>query len=297
MNRGELIQLANEIRKSRIQKDEWPLWYPEYKNLVSIEHKTLAVEEYPDLEYYLIYPEGTARQSYPLLIDYHGGGFIYGLEERNLLLGASLAVRAGCAVIEVDYAVAPEHPFPTAWRQSIALLQHVLEGKEADNLDLNKIVLCGHSAGANIAAASMLYLHAENIDCIRGQILDYPPLDLFTDPKDKPDVPESPIPYDRARIFNEMYLENPEEKDNPYVSPVLASPEMLSGLPETVIITSGKDVLKFEADQYTQNLIEAGVQVTAKRFTQSRHGMTEYCSGEWEETHKLIVDTIRRWIQ
>lgn len=87
---------------------------------------------------------------------------------------------------------------------------------------------------------------------------------------------------------------NPEILNEPYCSPLLASDEMLKGLPETLIISAGHDNFRFEDDQYALRLIGVGVKVTARRFLDSYHGFLVHCTGEWEEAQNLVIHTIRQ---
>jgi acetyl esterase len=112
-------------------------------------------------------------------------------------------------------------------------------------------------------------------------ILDYPPLDLLTDPADKPESDKTSIPPQRARDFNLLYVENEANARHILASPVYASKEELSELPETLIYTAGHDNLRFEAEGFANQLIKAGVQVTVRRFQNSGHGFVIGCAGEY----------------
>ena len=125
------------------------------------------------------------------------------------------------------------------------------------------------------------------------QILDYPPLDLVTDPADKYLACDTVIPPERARMYNAMYCDQEADLKNPLCSPVFASEKELTGLPEALILTAGLDSLHPEAEKYAAMLLSAGVPVTARCFKNSHHGFTNQAKDEYEGAHAMILRALK----
>ena len=116
----------------------------------------------------------------------HGGGFIFGIAEMDDSWCRVIADRAGCAVVNVDYSLAPEHKFPSAVHQCYEVVKWLHEHPEQFSINPEKIAVGGHSAGGNLAAAvCLLNQQRRNQLPIVYQIIDYAPLDLHTDPSSK----------------------------------------------------------------------------------------------------------------
>jgi acetyl esterase len=128
---------------------------------------------------------------------------------------------------------------------------------------------------------------------LKYQIIDYPFMDAVTDPEDKM-LEGDLIPADRARKFNALYVDNEEDKHNPLVSMVLATQEMLIGLPSALVITAAYDSLRAEAEKYALMMAQSGVEVKVKRFLNSKHGFVVNCQQEFEEGQKLIIKTLKQ---
>lgn len=231
------------------------------------------------------------KDVYPLYINIHGGGFVRGYEKRDTLFCAFLTETLGCKVIDIDYRLAPEHPFPAGLNECYDVVKWAFDNAAQLNIDIERVVVGGHSAGGNFTAAISLMANRTTDFNIQLQILDYPFLDAVTDPADKIDE-ESILPADRMRMFNTLYIEDEKDYANPLVSPVCASPEMLSNLPPALIIIPGKDCLRHEGERYARMLIDAGVEVRIRKFLESDHGFVVNGAAEYREARKLIVHAL-----
>jgi len=237
-------------------------------------------------------PDREVAHPLPVFVNFHGGGFVMGDPKMDDPWCSVIADRAECIVINVDYVLAPEHKFPAPVYQSYEVVKWISEHAEELHIDAKRIAVGGHSAGGNLAAAICL-LNKERGDELNivYQVLDYAPLDLATDPEQKPQFPEA-IPNDISRIFNACYLENPEDARNPLASPVFAP--SLTGLPSALVITAERDSLAAETVGYAKQLEEAGVQVTAKQYAGAAHGFTH--NGELavaEDAWHLMSDKLK----
>lgn len=223
----------------------------------------------------LVYkPQSDLSAPLPVYINMHGGGFIFGKAEMDDPWCRLIADQAGCVVINVDYRLAPEHKFPTAVHECYDVLKWVHEHPEHFSTHANHMAIGGHSAGGNLAAAVCLLNQQQGTGIpIVLQIIDYAPLDLVTDPAEKPSFEEA-IPAEIAKTFNAMYVETAEDTRNPLASPVLA--ESLEGLPEALIITAEKDSLAAEGRSYAERLKQAGVKVFHKEYEGAPHGFTHF---------------------
>ncbi len=204
-------------------------------------------------------PEGSGP--FPAVMYMHGGGFCLGDLDASDNICRLISQKAGCTVISVDYALAPEYKYPYALEECLEISSWIRQNASSLNLQPEKIAYIGDSAGGNLAAVlSLLSKESKNpIPCFQGLIC--PVLDLYTDPDEKTrGMSEILLTTEMCRLFNQYYLEYPSQGKEPYASPVNAAD--LSGLPPAVIITAELDPLAAEGRKYAELLQEAGVEVT-----------------------------------
>lgn len=243
-----------------------------------------------DAHIYVHYPLG-GNAPYPLYVNIHGGGFVKGHFQVDELFCRKIVNKVGCVVVDIDYKLAPEFMFPYALNECYDVIKWAYDHSEELGIDKNRIVIGGHSAGGNLAAGIALMANENKDFTLACQILDYPSLDILTDPANKNFV-DPVIPLEKARLYNDMYV-NEEDKSNPLASPVFASTEQLRGLPPALILTAELDRLRDEAEKYALLLIQAGVGVSVKRFIGARHGFTIKLMDDYEISTEMIVRTLR----
>jgi acetyl esterase len=220
----------------------------------------------------------------PVYVNLHGGGFVVGDWESDDPYCRFLAETAGCAVVNLDYVLAPEHPFPAAIEQTHTVLSWLSGHGGELGLDGGRLAVGGHSAGGNISAAVSLLATERQAFTLRGQIIDYAPLDLATDPRTKPNPDPAPDPVwtefamRAAERFNAWYLGDLTHASNQLASPVLAPNP--TGLPPALVITAEYDVLCAEGNAYARLLTEAGVPVEHISYEKSPHSFTHIWPGE-----------------
>ena len=222
-----------------------------------------------------------------LYINFHGGGFVRGYGRRDTVFCAQISARLGCSVIDVDYRLAPEHPFPTAPQECYDIVAWAFENAERLGVDPARIAIGGHSAGGNLTAAISLMAQESGAFKVCGQVLDYPFLDGVTDPSEKVD-PAGEMPVERMVAFNVLYGVTPDNLANPLLSPILADRDLLVGQAPALMLIAGKDCLRFEAQRYAARLIEAGVDIDVRTFAESDHGFTITAHDEWERAREVI---------
>ncbi|WP_425101767.1 alpha/beta hydrolase [Tropicibacter sp. S64] len=225
----------------------------------------------------------------PLYINFHGGGFVRPYHKRDTIFCAQTALATGALVLDVDYRLAPEHPFPAGLNECHDVTQWAFENAGTLGIDPARIAIGGHSAGGNFATAICIMAAESGSFRVCGQVLDYPFTDGVTPPEDKLD-PRSVMPAWRMDAFNVLYAEVPENLMNPLLSPVLARTEALQGLPPALFLIAGLDPLRHEARRYAAKLIDAGVDVDIRQFDDCDHGWVVTARPRHEEARRIIFD-------
>jgi acetyl esterase len=197
----------------------------------------------------------------PVYVNVHGGGFVARHPEFDAHLCRVIAAETGSVVVNVDYDVAPQRPFPVAAQQVYAIACWAATiGAAEQGWDGDRLAIGGQSAGGNLSASACLRARDEGGFRAALQVLVYPPLDLAQDPGDKHARTAKPlISPGLARIFNFSYVTDPARRTDPLASPLYA--QDLSGLPPALVVTADYDLLRDEGDRYARLLAEAGVPV------------------------------------
>ena len=228
----------------------------------------------------------------PAFFNVHGGGFIMGTPESDDKFCHRLCEELDVAVFNIDYRLAPEYPCPNDKEDVYDVIRFVASHSSEFSVDPEKMGVGGHSAGGNISAVVCLMAKEKKEFSLRCQVLDYPPLDLFTDPHEK-FYTEGAIPPQVAETFDSCYRKKENAKDI-YCSPYYATQEQLTGLPPAVVLTCEIDSLRDETEEYGLKLARAGVETTIKRFSGVAHGFTPIKEDRWEEGQQLIISFLRK---
>ncbi|MBC7226493.1 MAG: alpha/beta hydrolase [Thermoflexales bacterium] len=230
----------------------------------------------------------------PVYLDLHGGGFVLGSADMDERMNMELLRRVGCKIISIDYAKAPEHPYPVAVNQVYAVVEHVFTNAERYGIDRNRIAIGGHSAGGNLSTVMCIRAKKEGKFRFVCQILDYPPLDLATSPLEKP-RPKGAIPPRMAMMFDACYVDPALARDI-YVSPVYATREDLEGLPPALIIVAGRDSLRDEGLKYCEMLKAAGVVTECYEYPDAPHGFTYQRSRDAMDARDKMAAFLRKYL-
>ncbi len=215
----------------------------------------------------------------PLLVFYHGGGWVIGNLDSHDRSCRSLAAKAGCRVLAIDYRLAPEAKFPAAVDDAMAALAYAFDQAEALGADPERIAVGGDSAGGNLSAvvchlAKSAPGEAGGVTGGRApcfQLLIYPGADMAGDYPSRTEnadgylLTESLIAY-----FQGHYLNDAADRDDPRASPILF--EDFSGLPPAHVQTAGYDPLRDEGAAYVGKLRTAGVEVSHEFYSGLMHG-------------------------
>jgi len=212
-------------------------------------------------------------KSLPTLIYFHRGGWVFGSMEEADPVCRKLANHLQCIVVSVDYLLAPENPFPKPLNDCYDATLWVYENRGKFG-NQQKIIVCGESAGGNLAAAVALLARDQKQFFLDAQVLIYPVISsTLHEPSYKSSVDQYFLTKESMTFFWQMYLPSQDDYMSPYASPNLAS--NLSKLPPAVIITGEYDPLEKEALDYADQLKTAGVTALSKSFPEGIHGFID----------------------
>lgn len=213
-----------------------------------------------------------ATTNLPVVLYFHGGGWVLGGKATHDRLIREFAIGANVAVVFVDYTLSPEARYPCAIEQGYVALQWVTANGAEHGLDSSRIAIAGDSAGGNLATAVAMVAKNQGGPELKFQLLFYPVTDANFDTPSYLDFAEGYFLERKGMMwFWDNYAPDPESRQDALVSPLRASREDLSGLPETLIITGGWDVLRDEGQAYARRLMEAGVRTTSSLYPDTMH--------------------------
>ncbi len=241
--------------------------YGEGPRMVRADEVTIAARDGEPLSLRLLVPDGDVRG---VIVYYHGGGWVLGSLDQFDTLGRILAARTVCAVVLVDYRLAPEHPYPTAVHDAASALEWVAANVESIAGSHVPLIVAGDSAGGNLAAVVAQQARDDGPQ-IALQVLVYPVTDCDLDTASYLE-PENQLIVSREtmRWFWNHYAPDPSERTKPAASPLRA--RSLAGLPPAVVLTAEHDPLRDEGEAYARRLAADGVRVAHRRFTSQMHG-------------------------
>ncbi len=206
----------------------------------------------------------------PALIYMHGGAWVQGSPETHWDITARIAAWNRQTVLSVDYAKSPEHPFPAALEQCMAVVDWTFENAAALGIDPQRIAIGGDSAGGNLAAA--VALKSRDSDRrLQAQLLIYPPTAFVRDRPSYAENADGPIirVADMARI-DAMYCPDPKDFRHPLAAPLLATDH--SRLPPAYVAVAEHDPLRDDGIAYAEALRRGRVPVELDRGEGLIHG-------------------------
>ena len=216
-----------------------------------------------------IYTPKTGKASYPVIVYYHGGGWVIANLDTYNASAEGLASLVDAIVISVAYRQAPEFKFPTAHNDSYAAYEWATKNAAAIKGDPKKIALVGESAGGNLAAAVSMMARDKKLQMPLYEVLIYPIAGYdFNTPSYKESDSVKPLNSGLMKWFFKNYLNSPADGNNPMISLTKAN---LKGLPATTIIAAQYDPLKSEGEILRDNLKKAGVETNYKIYTGVTH--------------------------
>jgi acetyl esterase len=238
------------------------------------------------------------RAAGPLVVFFHGGGFVIGDLDTHASFCAEVARALDLPVLPVDYRLAPEHRWPAAPEDCVAAARWAASGAAGLPRTIDSLVLCGDSAGGNLAIVTAVALRDEPAAVpVIAQLLFYPATDGTRDYPSTVDF-ESGYLLDRASLewFRDAYRADPLD---PRSSPLAGD---LAGLPPAVILTASLDPIRDQGRAYAAALAEAGVPVVFREARGMVHGFVTLrqampsavadCAGAFAAAKTMIAEYV-----
>jgi acetyl esterase len=211
-------------------------------------------------------------QPLPVIMHFHGGGWVLGDADTHDRLAREIAVGVRAAVVFVDYERAPETQYPVAIEQAYAATKYVTEHAQELNVDPLRLAVLGDSVGGNMAAAVTLLAKERRGPKVDLQVLFYPVTDADFDTGSYKLFAEGPwLTRAAMQWFWDAYLPDASRRREITACPLRASAEQLRNLPDALVIVDENDVLRDEGEAYARKLSDAGVRTTSVRFNGTIH--------------------------
>jgi acetyl esterase len=222
----------------------------------------------------------------PTVLFIHGGGYVIGDIDTHDDHARLICNRVGATVLSIDYRLAPEHPFPAAWEDCTAALEHVITNIEVLGGDPTRIGVAGDSAGGNLSAGVAQYARDHGI-ALKAQCLIYPGTDFSLDETAYPSRVDNAdgllLTAADMRWFREQY----QPMEDPRASVIAGD---LEGLAPAVVATAEYDPLRDEGAAYAALLEKAGVETRATCYPGLIHGF--FGLGPYSAAAATAVDAI-----
>jgi acetyl esterase len=243
----------------------------------------------PDVEVTIFRPTEQPASA-PALYWIHGGGFVLGDVDSDMVVPAQVADELGAVVASVEYRLAPEHPFPAPAEDCFAGLVWMAAHAEELGFDPRKLAVGGLSAGGGLAAAVALMARDRGGPELCFQLLDIPELDDRLSTPSMKQFTDTPLWNHRNAILSwEAYLGPDHGETSPYAAPSRAAD--LSGLPPAYVVTCEFDPLRDEGIEYAQRLIQAGVATELHHYPGTFHGASGAGAGT-EIAARMVSDRL-----
>ncbi|MFJ1747359.1 alpha/beta hydrolase [Streptomyces sp. NPDC088116] len=244
----------------------------------------------------IVYTPATEGAPTPVHVNFHGGGYVMPLTEMDDPFCRYLAAEAGATVINVDYVLAPQHPFPGPPHQAFEVVRWIASHGAGQGWDGSRLSVGGQSAGGGIAAAVARQALEQGGPPIALQVLHYPPLDLATSAEDKRAAIAKPVmrPW-MAEVFDTAYVPEPRERLDRLVSPANpADTADLGGMAPALVITAEFDLLRAEGAYYADRLRQAGALVEHYDVPGADHGYDGKDDEKARQVYALVARHLKR---
>ncbi len=237
-----------------------------------------------------------AEDDLPVMLYFHGGGFILGSLESHDDICAEIAARAGIAVVAVDYRLAPEHPFPAAFDDAVAVAGWLCAGGAGAGVDRTRLIVGGDSAGGNLSAALALKARDGGGPALSGLVLVYPALGGDLGRGSRVERAEAPgLSTADIRYYKRAYVgpEGHPDHANKFAYPLKETD--YSGLPPAFLVAAEWDPLRDDCQEWRARMRAAGGAAKLRHepllvhaFLRARH-----MSAPAAEAFSAIIDQAR----
>ena len=218
-----------------------------------------------------LYAAHEGREPAPVLVFFHGGGWVIGDLDTHDALCAEIARQLQTTVVSVDYRLAPEHPFPAAVEDCLTAARWVARSPGEIGHVVTGLVFAGDSAGGNLAAVCAQEVTGQLPVPVLVQWLIYPGVDFLSETLSLTEFAEGYVlTQDDIQFFHGHYLPNPADRGHTRASPLRAT--SLAGQPPAIVFTCRLDPLRDQGRAYAATLIEHGVSVRFREAAGQVHG-------------------------
>ncbi len=235
----------------------------------------------------------------PGLLYYHGGGFVMGHLDHSDEVCRRLAIVTGYLIVNVDYRLAPEHPYPAAPEDSYAAFRWTASQAEQLGIEASKIAVAGQSAGGSLVAAVCLMARDRGDPMPAAQIIICPGFGIDPNSESAREYGEGYVGSpEEGRLFRQAYLPRPEDAEEPYASPMKAT--SLAGLPPALVITAECDALRDGGERFATRMKEEGGSVILSRCAGALHAffssphIFDTGAAAVEEAARFLADRMER---
>lgn len=236
-----------------------------------IEDKVLPVGPTGQTSVTIYRPKGSTG-TLPVVMYYHGGGWILGSKNTHDRLLRDLTNGTHAAFVFVNYTPSPEAQFPIPIEQGFAALKYVAEHSDELGFDSTRLAIAGDSVGGNMTAVVAQLAKERKGPAISYQVLLYPVTDASLSQASYKEFADGPwLTATAMKWFWDAYAPNKTDRQKAMASPLSATPEQLKGLPPALVIVDENDILRDEGEQYARKLMQAGVETTAVRVLATIH--------------------------
>ena len=237
-----------------------------------------------------------SREDRPLIVYFHGGGWVIGDLDTHTPFCHMLHKRSGCNVISVDYRLAPEHPFPAAPDDCLGAARWIADHISDFGGSDHRIILAGDSAGANLASVACLDAEPTLREKIAGEIVIYPAADHYDAayPSYVERATGQTLTTNFMIMFWDTYLGQLRPDDPAAARAFPMRSEHLATLPPTFLVTAEFDPLRDEGMAFRDKLEEAGVALHYRHFETAAHGFA--CSEGFNDNFTEMMQDLVKWL-
>jgi acetyl esterase len=219
----------------------------------------------------IVRPEGR-KEALPVIMYFHGGGWVLGDKNTHDRLARELANGTGAAIVFVSYTPSPEAHYPVPTEEAYAATKYIAEHGKDLGLDPSRMAIAGDSVGGNMCAVVAQLAKQRGGPRLRYQAMFYPVTDSNFETESYRQFANGPwLTRPAMQWFFDAYAPNVADRSKPGVAPLRASHAELRGLPPALVITDENDVLRDEGEAYAHKLMDAGVPVKAIRVLGTIH--------------------------
>ncbi len=272
LNRPALHTLPVEEARQQFLKGQARVPLP--NPAADVESLTIPAGPKGSIPIHIIRPVGS-KEVLPVVMYFHGGGWVLGNFESHERKARELCVGTGAAVIFVDYTLSPEARYPVANEEAYAATKWIAEHGRERNLDPERIAVAGESAGGNMAIVVTMLAKERGGPKIAAQALFYPATGGSPDTSSRKQFCSGYFfTEEEAQWFWQHYSNGEPIHHEVHGAPLRASIDQLKDLPPALVITAECDVLRDEGEAYASKLLAAGVPVIGTRYLGTIHGFT-----------------------